>query len=154
MRGRYSIYKMDACSLLMHFESIWIICDLVSRGEWSVQILLNKEKCCCWLQFFYNVTQSYVFHIQKMRKRPTRHEVHWNKVIRLPVSNVLSGLNFSSNLPLFRLHFSKIDCLHFKGEGGKLGDLICAFCRCRCVLATENCSWLQSVQKKKLQRKR
>ena len=92
-----------------------------------------RMKC----SFFYSVTQSYVFHIQKMRKRPTRHEVHWNEVIRLPVSNVLSGLNFSSNLHLFRIHFSKIDCLHFKGEGGKLGDLICVLYvsyMCMCIV--------------------
>jgi len=73
-------YITDSQSLLTHFESICIVCilDLVSRGEWSVRILLNNEKCCCWIHFFLQVTQSYVFHIQKMRKRPLDiTEVYW-----------------------------------------------------------------------------
>ena len=38
---------------------------------------------------------------------------------------MLSGLNFIREYAgLFRIHFSKSDCVFFKGEEGKLGDFI------------------------------
>jgi len=40
-----------------------------------------------------------------------------------PYQTCLPASTFYSNIQLFRIHFSKDDCVFYKGEGGKLGNL-------------------------------
>ena len=164
MRGRYSIQLIDAFSLLMHFESICITCDLFPRGEWSVPLkscLIMKIAAAEYILSTMLLNHMY-FISRKCESDPldiTDITEVWNikvMIIQLPVSHSRRRHNFSSNIHLFRIHSSKVDCLYFKGEGVKLGDLSGAmssamssstlsgvygvFCWWRCALVTtENC---------------
>ena len=70
--------------------------------------LLNSEKWrFCMQMFFYNVNLVDLFHNQEFRKRPLDiTDVYWKSFI-----------------PVLNVYLPKSDCMFFKGEGDKLGDL-------------------------------
>ena len=84
--------------------------------------LLNIEKSCFCTQMFSTTLLSHMYFTTRNCESDHSISLKFIEGHSTSRTHVLSAINFSANIRLFRVHLSK-GCLYFKGEGDKLGDL-------------------------------
>lgn len=120
-------YKIDAQPLLTHFESICFVCilDLVSRGEWSVQILLNdlnNEKCCCCIHFLQRYSVICLWCPEIAKATALIAEVRWRS-FNFPYQTCFPASTFPRISICFVFIYQRATVCISKRKGDKWGDL-------------------------------